>query len=338
MHRGIVQIARSRKHQVARKSFLYLGALGLVCGTSLALAGPASATPLPGSASDCSYSNATTAANTSAVLDVTPGSAISISCTAGSLPASSTMVIVEASGLAGIVSPSSADIDELDLSAYALATTGTDGSLSTTFTVPTAFSASDTNAACPPTQAQINVGLTCDLVLISLTGLQPVNEAMLVYQGQGRPNRPTLRATVSVEHGLKTITVSDAPGACPTPVTADSHCWWGAVTTGAPSTTISDIPAPEALLNFRITSGTLQVSPAVYCQTGATAPACASVPAGTLIPPALSGAITTRHWIWPFLTIEEPNATPYHGNGFLPELISGRRNVSATTFVPFFRH
>jgi hypothetical protein len=136
---------------------------------------------------------------------------------------------------------------------------------------------------------------------------------------------------------LKTITVSDARNACPTPPTAGSHCWWGAATTGAPNAA-RNIPAPEALLNWRITSGTLQVSPAVYCQTGATAPDCASVPVGTLIPPALSGAITTRHGIGPFLLVEEPNATPYRGNGFLPELISGRRNVSAITFVPFFHH
>jgi len=98
--------------------------------------------------------------------------------------------------------------------------------------------------------------LTCDLVLISLSGLQPVNEAMLVYQGQGTPDRPTLRASVSVDHGLKTVSVSDVPGACPTPPTAHSHCWWGAATTGAPNAGFSGIPAPEALLRA---SATLEV-------------------------------------------------------------------------------
>jgi hypothetical protein len=337
MQRGMVRIITSRRHRVARRAFICLGALALICGT-VAQAAPASATPLSGSTSNCSYSNATTAANSAAVLDVTPGSTIAISCAAGSLQANSTIVIVEASGLAGIVSPSSAQINDIDLSSLGVASAGADGSLSATFTVPTAFSASDTNAACPPTQAQINVGLTCDLVLISLSGLQPVNEAMLLYQGQGKPNRPTLRASVSVDHGLKTISVSDRPGACPTPPTADSRCWWGAATTGAPNSGFSGIPAPEALLGRHITSGTLQVSPAVYCQTGATAPACASVPVGTLIPPALSGSITTRHGIGPFLTIEEANATPYRGNGFLPDLIALTRNVSATVFEPFIRH
>jgi hypothetical protein len=337
MHRGKVQIIPSRRRQAARKVCVCLGALALICG-AVAQVTPASATPLPGSTSDCSYSNAATPVNSAALLQVTPGSTITISCAAGSLQASSTVVIVEASGLAGIVSPSSDQINDIDLSAFGVASTGADGSLSTTFTVPTTFSASDTNAACPPTQAQINAGLTCDLVLISLSGLQPVNEAMLVYQGQGKPHRPTLRASVSVHHGLKTVSVSDARGACPTPPTARSRCWWGAATTGSPNPGFSGIPAPVALLGGHITSGTLQVSPAVYCQTGATAAACASVPVGTLVPPALSGTITTRHGIGPFLTIEEPNATPYPGNGFLPPLISLTRNVSATTFVPFIRH
>ena len=338
MHRGIARLIPTKRRQVARKAFLLLGAFGLVGGLAVAQSAPSLATPLSGSTSSCSYSNATTPSNSAAVLDVTPGSTIAISCAAGSLPASSTMVIVEASGLAGIVSPSGDEISDIDLGAFALASTGADGSLTDTFTVPAAFSASDTNAACPPTQAQINVGLTCDLVLISLSGLTPENEAMLVYQGQGHPNRPTLRASVSIHRGLKTITFSDAPGACPTPATATSHCWWGAATTGSPNSSFSGIPAPEALVNWRRLSGTLAVSPAVYCQSGATAAVCADVPVGTVVSPALSGSVTTRRGFGSFLLVEEPNATPYRGNGFLPDLISGTRNVSAITFAPFFHH
>lgn len=256
MHSGS-QLIRMRKRQVARKAFLYLGALSLVGGVAAAQAAPAQATPLGGSTSNCSYSNAATPANPAAVLDVTPGSTINISCAAGSFAASSTIVIVESSGLAGIVSPSSANINDVDLGAFGVASAGSDGSLSSSFTVPGAFSASDTNAACPPTQDQINAGLTCELVLISLSsGLTPVNEAMLVYQGQGKPNLPTLHATVSSLDGVKTITVSDAPGACPTPPTDTSHCWWGAATTGSPNAAFSNIPAPEALLNFRLASST----------------------------------------------------------------------------------
>jgi hypothetical protein len=335
MHRGISRHVRSPR-QVARKVFLCLGTVGLI-GACIGQAAPASATPLSPSTSDCSYSNAATPVNSAAVVGVTPGSTITISCTAGSFTAGSTLVLLEASGLAGIVSPSSAELNDLDLSSLGISSAGADGSLSTTFTVPTAFSASDPNAACPPTQAQINVGLTCDLVMVSLSGLQPVNEAMLDYSGQGTPNRPTLQAAVTNDrHGLKTISFSDAPGACATPPTADSRCWWGAAVTGTPSTAFSGLASPEALVDGRILTGTLAVSPAVYCQSGATAAACASVPVGTLIPPALTGSVTTRHWFGfgsvP-LVVNEPNATPYPGTGRLPALIAGTRNVSAVLFA-----
>jgi hypothetical protein len=340
MHRGLSQHVRSSR-QVARKALLCLGTLGVI-GACISQAAPASATPISPSTSDCSYSNATTPANSAAVLGVTPGSTITISCAAGSFAASSTLVLIEASGLAAVVSPSSAELSDLDLSALGVGSAGADGSLSTTFTVPTSFSASDPNAACPPTQAQINIGLTCDLVMVSLSGLQPVNEAMLDYAGQGTPNRPTLQATVTDEHhGQKTITFSDAPGACATPPTADSRCWWGAPVTGTPSTAFSGIPAPEALVGRRILTGTLAVSPAVYCQTGATATACASVPVGTLIPPALSGSVTTRHGFgfgFEPLIVNEPNATPYPGNGRLPSLIGGTRNVAAVLFRHHHHH
>ena len=335
MHRGIPQFTSTRRHQVARKAFLCLGALGLVCGASVVQATSASATPIPPSTSDCSYSNATTPLNPAAVEGVTPGSAITISCAAGSVPAGSLMVVIEASGLAAIISPSSAQISEVDLGSLGIATSGADGSLNTTFTVPASFAASDPNAACPPTQAQINIGLTCDLIVISVpAGLQPVDEAMLTYAGQGTPNAPTLHATFHVVRGVKTLTASDVAGACPTPPRAASHCWWGAPVTGTPNpTAFSGIPAPVAQVSKLVTSGNLQVSPAVYCQAGATASACSSVPVGTLIPPALSGTVTTSRGLQPFV-IDEPNATPYPGTGTQPSLIAGTRNVAARQTGP----
>jgi hypothetical protein len=199
--------------------------------------------------------------------------------------------------------------------------------------VPAAFAAPDPNAACPPTQAQINAGLACDLVTASLSGLQPLNEAMLDYTGQGTPNAPTLQTKFSIDRGVKTLTASDVPGACPTPPTADSHCWWGAAVPGTPSTAFGSIPAPEGQVSRLLTSGTLAVSPSVYCQAGATAAACAGLPAGTLVPPALSGTVTTPTGLQPF-TIDEPNTTPYPGNGTLPSLIPGTVNVEAQQTGP----
>jgi len=311
------------------------GALGLACGIGIQ-AVPAGATPIPPSTSVCDYSNAATPSNPNAVLGVRPSSMITISCAASSFPASSRILLIEASGLAAIVSPASANIREVNGAAVGSATTGADGSLSTTFTVPAAFKATDPNAVCPPTQSQINVGVTCELVLVSATTLAPLNAAQLMYVGQRQPNKPTLRATARLLNGRTTITVSEVRGACPTPPTATSHCWWGAPVTGTPSTAFGGIHAPEALLasnGFQVTSGTLAVSPAVYCVTGATAKACTGRKAGTLIPPALHGKVTTLRSFFHFIDVEEPNATPYIGNGILHSLIPVTLNVSATAPV-----
>jgi hypothetical protein len=336
MQRGICATARSRKLRLLTRSALTIfGALGLACGVATQAA-PAGATPIPPSTSVCDYSNGATPPNPNAVLGVTPGSVITISCAAGSFPASSTMVLVEASGLAAIVSPASANLGEVDTSAIGSGTTGADGSLRATFTVPASYKATDPNAVCPPTQTQINAGLTCELVLVSGTTLAPLNEALLMYGRQGQPNKPTLRATARLLNGRTTITLSDVRGACPTPPTAKSHCWWGAAVTGTPSKLFGGIPAPEALLasnGFQVTSGSLAVSPAVYCAKGATAPRCKGLKVGTLIPPALHGSVTTRRSFFHFVDVEEPNATPYTGNGILRSLIPGTLNVSASAPV-----
>jgi hypothetical protein len=325
--------------RLVSKPLAWIGLTGMVCAAvAFAAAGPAQATPYPPSTSSCQYSNSVTPANSAFVEGVTPGSTITISCAAGSFPNTGTLIALETSGLAGIVSPASAEFNDVDINSAQIFTAGSDGSLSATFTVPKTFSASDPNAQCPAPQAQVNVGLGCDLVIIN-TSLQPVNEAQLTYQDQGRPNFPTVALKVSSigRHGVETLTATDAPGACPTPVTATSHCWWGAPVTGAPSTAFSGIPGLEALAGFRLAKNTLQVSAAVYCQTGATAAACTGLPAGTLVPPALGGTITVRH-AFGLVIIDEPNSTPYPGRGFLPPLITGTRNVEGFGFVFYGHH
>jgi len=296
---------------------------------------PAEAQAFPPSASSCQYSNSVTAANTAFVVGVTPGSTINISCAAGSFPANqagpANLFIIEGSGLAGIISPASAEILEVDLGSLKPVTAGSDGSLNATYTVPTTFSALDSKAACPATQAQINVGLGCDLVILN-GSLSPVNEAQLAYQGQGTPNSPTLKVSLKSvsQAGVKTLTASDDLGACPTPVTATSHCWWGSPNTGAPNAgAFSGIPGLAALVSKNLAQNTLQVTPAVYCAAGATAAACSGLPAGTLVPPALSGTMTVTRGLEP-VTIDEPNTSPYAGNGTMPSLIPGTTNVQAT--------
>lgn len=330
MQRGILRLRRATATLV-RKPLTWIGMTGAICAAVAVVPAPAQATAYPPSTSTCNYSNSATAANTAAVTGVTPGSEITISCAAGSFPANSLLVILEASGLAGIVSPASAQLNEVDLGSLQLVSTAADGSLSDTFTVPTTFSASDPNAACPATQSQVNVGLGCNLVIANLSAV-PLDEATVAYAGQGRPNRPTLDISVTTHHGVRTLTASDAPGACPTPATADSHCWWGSPVPGAPNpTAFTGIPGLESFVAGHPAQNTLQVSPAIYCQTGATAAACAGLPAGTLVPPALSGTITSGPHDAP-VVIDEPNTTPYQGNGFLSPLIAGTRNVEARWF------
>jgi hypothetical protein len=173
------------------------------------------------------------------------------------------------------------------------------------------------------------VGLGCDLVIANLSAT-PLNEAQITYQGQGRPNNPTLHVSVSsFSHGVETLTASDRAGACPTPVTATSRCWWGAPVTGAPNATaFTGIPGLESLVGRHLADNTLQVSPAVYCQTGATAAACAGQPEGTLVPPALIGTITVHRGDRP-IVVDEPDTAPYRGRGLLPPLVAGTRNVEA---------
>lgn len=316
-----------------KKPLTWIGLSGMACAAvAFAATVPAQAEAVPPSTSSCQYSNSVTSANPTAVTGVTPGSTISISCGAGSFPDSSLLAIIEGSGLAAVVSPASAELDEIDLGSLQLVVTGSDGSLSDTFTVPSSFSASDPNAQCPATQAQVNVGLGCLLVVANLSA-QALDEAQLTYQGQDVPNSPTVKVSLkSVGHaGVKTLTASDKPGACPTPVTATSHCWWGSPVTGSPnSTAFTGIPGLEALVSKHIaTTNTLSVSAAVYCQTGATAAACSGLPEGTLVPPALSGTMTVTEGLEP-ATIDEPNTGPYAGNGTLTPLVPGTANVQAT--------
>ena len=151
MQGPIRQLSRIPRRLI-RRPFAWASIAGLACASGLFAAAPAQALPLPPSPSVCNYSNATTAANPQAVTGVTGGSKITISCAPGSFPANSLLVIIEASGLAGIVSPASAELQEVDLGSLQLVASKADGSLDTTFTVPASFTAPDANAACPATQ------------------------------------------------------------------------------------------------------------------------------------------------------------------------------------------
>jgi hypothetical protein len=296
---------------------LGLGA-GLLGGIGILTAAPASATPLPPSTSSCTYNGSPTAV----VASNTTGTKVKVKCTG--LPPKTSLIVVQTSPLAGVISPYTSAATEADLTTGKSVTTSATGTLSATITVTAtggtpSFSAPDKNAVCPPTQAQVNAGLTnCVVTVANLATSTGLNFGDIIYATAPTPNAPTLALTPN-HIGLKggTVTASDKADACPTPVTAASRCWWGAALTGAPNTA-AGVPGFTVTINGTPAANTLAASPAVYCAEGATAAACAGLAVGTLIGPHLSGTITV-----PPVTTKgmqqvaalEPNTTPVPGNG-----------------------
>ena len=299
---------------ILRRTCTAATALGL--GTAL-LSGvattPASAIPIPPSTSSCTYNGNAfgfPASNTA-------GTPVTVVCTG--LPANTQLIVAQTSPLAGVISPVTSAPTVADLNTAMLVTTDASGNLSATITVTAthgspAFSATDHKAVCPPTQAQVNAGLTnCVVTVANLATDTGLNFGNVIYGTQRTPHNPTLSLHHAGGHGTS-VTATDAPGACPTPVRGRSHCWWGAALTGAPNAAAS-VPGFTVLLNGAPLSNTLTVTPAIYCSLNATAAACAGLPAKTLIPPQLSGTITFSHGASGTIQALEPNTTPDPGNG-----------------------
>ena len=307
---------------VLRRACAAAGALGLgaglIGGTAILAATPASAIPIPPSTSSCTYNGSPVGFVASNVA----GTPVTVACTG--LPANTLLIVAQTSPLAGVISPSSAATQEADLSTGKAVTTSATGTLSATITVTATggspgFSALDKKAVCPPTQAQVNAGLTnCVVTVADLATTTGLNFGNIIYGTQPVPKRPTLVLTPShIGKSGATVTASEKAGACPTPVKSNSRCWWGAALTGAPNTP-AGVPGFTVLRAGKPLSNTLAASPAVYCFKRATAAACAGLPMGTLVAPHLSGTITISRV---FMTGShevialEPNTTPDPGNG-----------------------
>ena len=321
-HRSVLRRAR------AVTGVLALGA-GLLGGTAILAATPASAIPIPPSTSSCTYNGSPVAFAASN----TAGTPVTVQCTG--LPPKTLLIVAQTSPLAGVISPASAATQEADLTTGKAVMTSATGTLSATITVTATggspgFSALDKKAVCPPTQAQVNAGLTnCVVTVADLATTTGLNFGNIIYGTQPTPDRPTLALTPShIGKGGGTLTASDKAGACPTPVKASSRCWWGAALTGAPNAA-AGVPGFVVPVHGKPASNTLAASPAVYCVKGATAAACAGLPVRTLIGPHLSGTITFPR-LGPVLHQEvvalEPNTTPDPGNG-------PSNTVRAVTFV-----
>jgi hypothetical protein len=298
---------------ILRRTYTAAGALGL--GTALlsgVAATPASAIPIPPSTSNCTYNGNAfgfPASNTA-------GTPVTVVCTG--LPPNTQLIVAQTSPLAGVISPITSAPTEADLNTGMLVTTDASGNLSATITVTAtggspAFHASDRRAVCPPTQAQVNAGLTnCVVTVANLATDTGLNFGNVIYGTQPTPRDPTLSLSPGSISG--TVNASDAPGACPTPVRGNSHCWWGAALTGAPNA-LAGVPGFTVLHRRAPLSNTLAVTPAVYCATNATAAACTGLPAKTLIPPQLSGTITVPAGVSGLVLALEPNTTPDPGHG-----------------------
>jgi hypothetical protein len=307
---------------VLRRAGAAAGALGLgaglLSGIGILAATPASAIPLPPSTSDCTYNGSPTAV----VASNTTGTTVTVVCTG--LPKKTLLIVAQTSPLAGVISPSSSSVTEADLSTGTSAMTSSTGTLTATITVTAtggtpSFSATDKNAVCPPTQAQVNAGLTnCVVTVADLATTTGLNYGNIIYATSPTPHAPTLALTpghIGPKGGV--VTARDKAGACPTPVTASSRCWWGAALTGTPNKA-DGVPGFTVTIDGTPAANTLTATPAIYCAEGATAAACAGLAVGTLIGPHLSGTISvpaSGGKRFQKVAALEPNTTPVPGNG-----------------------
>jgi hypothetical protein len=313
--------SRSRGSSL-RRACTAAGTLGLGAALLSGIAtSPASAIPIPPSTSSCTYNGSPVAVAASN----TTGTPVTVSCTG--LPSNTLVIVAQTSPLAGVISPSSSAIDEADLSTGVAVTTSLTGGLTATITMTATggtpgFAAIDHKAVCPPTQAQVNAGLTnCVVTVANLLTTTGLNFGNIIYPTEPSPNAPTLRLRPTVARHIgpngKVVTAADVHNDCPTPVRALAHCWWGAALTGAPNAA-AGVPGFTVIINGTPVTNTLAASPAVYCAKKATAAACAGLPVGTLIGPHLSGTILippTIHKGGNTVAALEPNTTPDPGNG-----------------------
>ena len=186
--------------------------------------------------------------------------------------------------------------------------------------------APDANAVCPPSQAEINAGLsTCIVAIANVSattapGAVPsqadfAGEALLDFAGQATPQSPpTVAFNPPLAAAGHSATVSDA-GA--------STNWWaggwwaGGYPNGQLDAAPYTIPASNVLLNGSPAAGaSVQVNPAVYCFYGGSSatscnPGTADTPgAGVIFPSLLTGSVPIPAGYSPSsatISIYEPN-------------------------------
>jgi hypothetical protein len=181
-------------------------------------------------------------------------------------------------------------LPEVNTSALTFPVSDLSGNLHRTYTLPTS-QATDPNAVCPPTTAQINAGLPgCGLTMIDLTTFRPVAAGSVLVEYAGDPllpPSPTLVASTTKASPGATVSVGDAPGA--------TTYWWLSTLSslaallggGSPPTPVIKVTFTNGRTSRVTAANNITVRPAVYNPPVLTPP---KISGGFTVPAGLSGA------------------------------------------------
>ena len=234
----------SGKRAVRLGTALLTGSL-MIGGTTFAVVlGSSSAAE---AASSCTFDG-----QASLLTGVTPGEVISIACTG--LPPKTSVLTPEASALAGLVQSSNQE-DEADVGDLGGGKSNSAGVLATTFTVPSPFTAVDPQAACPPTQAQVNAGQEFCTISVATITAGSYGTVNIVYAGQLTPQTPTVALSPTSAGIGQQVAISDG---------SEPDSWWGNSGTVTPisSADISIGGAQPASTSASISATTYNYNPA----------------------------------------------------------------------------
>jgi hypothetical protein len=253
-----------------------LGVSGLTVLSGATASGAASRPNVTSAPCNVTVSAGTGTVAGSFILGVTAGTTkVTFDCNTSS----SASIVAEASLLDAIGTSTVSEEGEADISAlgsFTAASTDTGCPAATagqctvaTFTVPATFSASDANAQCPPTQAELNAGLFGCALAVATAAEAPLAEYLMTYASQtSTPNAPTISATPTTGAAGGVINVSDSSG--------NTGFWWanaiqysqalavGTTPMAAPSTcsggVYGDVPSTYLAVNWFATGSSTAIA------------------------------------------------------------------------------
>jgi hypothetical protein len=175
-------------------------------------------------------------------------------------------------------------LPEINPAALAFPLTDLSGNLNYTYTLP-ASQASDPMATCPPSNAELNMGLIgCALAMIDLTTFKVVGagSALVNYTGQPLiPPSPTLALSAKKARPNQVVDVSDDPGA--------TTYWWLSTVTGLQGLLGAGSPPPP-VVTVGLAESSNSRHPTKAANNITVTPAVYNYP--VLTPPKISGGFT----------------------------------------------